>query len=235
MNKWLFLIFIISYFNTACMLFKHPQEPDDLFWGYEPKPIQKLIDDFEDGNFISFLGTTWAPLADNGGPYGDGSPSVATINIITDDGDGNFSQENKVLKFNYKIGEGNAYQFSMFYVPLPSLMRNLTGFTGLRFDWKHSGKGIVISLESPLTIADGYDHYSIELNSGSIAGTTNWYTGIEKSFYNFTRGGWGTKTISIESVLSNVTAIQFKVASPNNSARKNETGSCSIDNLRFIP
>ncbi len=173
-----------------------------------------LIDDFEDGNGESLLGTGWYSFDDSG------NNGASTINSVSD-ADGNLINpavgyaSKYSLAMSWKLDKGD-YEFDAFVgwginIPTETDFSRLGGVT-----YWYKGAAHLLRVETS-DVTD-YDNHFIKIKKA-----TDW-TQVTVRFQDLIQEGWGTP---VEFQKANITAVSWQVKG---------TGSDSvfIDNLAFL-
>lgn len=177
-----------------------------------------LVDDFEDGDGVSNLGTGWYTYDDSG------NEGASTITTDTDaDGNITASATENGSKFAFKVRYtldkgGYAYEpYVGWGITVPDSL-DIGKYAGVRYSYK--GPAHYLHVET----SDVTD-YDVHLASAKKA--TEWTT-VTVSFDDLTQSGWG---IAVAFDPSHVNALSFQAKGSKNSVISD---SLEIDNIYFV-
>ena len=174
-----------------------------------------LVDDFEDGDYVSLWGGEWGTYNDseNGG--------ASTIQMSVSSG----NNSAKAIKVDYSLNSAGAFDYNPFVGLVVDFnedgsTENLNACTSIQYDYK--GPAHRFRVQSDLNVGDNYHGLAVSASSNSWkTQTVNWNSLTQET-------GWGTVQ-SIADVRTRANAFSWQIQLASGS-----TGSLLIDNVKCL-
>lgn len=139
-----------------------------------------VVDDFEDGDDVSLLGTSWYRY-DDGSEGGESLLTVGATSGISMDGDGYESERSLLASYSLAQGTLSISPFVGLGVSLLPGYSDLSDYVALRYTYR--GGAHAIRLES--TNVEDYDYHVV-----NVPASPDWRT-VEFGYDKFLQAGWG--------------------------------------------
>ncbi len=176
-----------------------------------------LVDDFEDGNGASLLGSYWYTYVDQGNG-GQSTLEVARSNgSLSMVGEGFESQHSLLGRYHLDQGKLPYSPFVGFGVQLTAKHRDLRDYAGLQYTYRGGAHEVRVETAN----VKQWDFHAVQLPA-----SPTWRT-VTLDFSLFRQGGWGPK---VPFALEQAQALGWQVR-----GKTGDEGELLLDDVRLLP